>query len=249
MKKLTISAFCMCLCILGCLTGCDSGLQSTGAVDSLEINGWTLASPEGEEAIKNYSASEVEAVKNIEYNGSMYVCTVKGNAASVLDRVRDPLFGCMEVNYEDPTVQDYLKSFNSKSVTDVEKKYISIEMSPVIGPNENSRYALGDYFTLSSGMPEFNFGVLCSKIYCDVIPQSPNMQFTLNYEYRDQYNLSGWKSGKGDSGKQIFSGMGTVRMNSKFVLGWWQWKVLFSVTSGGSVYLGFNWYGAVPKAN
>ena len=62
MKKLTISAFCMCLCILGCLTGCDSGLQSTGAVDSLEINGWTLASPEGEEAIKNYSASEVEEI-------------------------------------------------------------------------------------------------------------------------------------------------------------------------------------------
>lgn len=245
-KKVAVLAAVYILAVL-LFAGCDSGIQDSSEVTSLEINGWMLTSPEGDEAIKTYSASEVEAVKTLEFDGKLYVCTIKGNAVSVLDRVRDPLFGCADVNYEDPVVKDYLKSFTSKSVTDVENMHISIQMTPVEGAVSNSRYTYPQYWQLSPGMPTFPFGILCSYIKCAVTPQSPNMQFAVYYECRDQYNLGGWKSAGGSN--QIFSGMGTVQVNSSFWFGWWQWRMGFSVSSGGTAFFGFDWAGSVPKKN
>lgn len=240
MKKLTISAFCMCLCILGCLTGCDSGLAPQQAITSMEINGWTLSSPEGEAAVKNYSASVVEAVKNLEYDGKLYICTIKGNASSVLDRVRDPLFGCTNVNYEDPAVQEYLESCRFKSVIDIEQKHISIEMVPAEGGTDTPEY--DETFPVYDEMPPFIFGVVCNEISCNIYPQSPSMQFCCNLMYRSINTLSSWGYSRGSG--QIFTGMGTVIVKSGWEFGWRQWQIDFSVLTGGFASFGFEWYGA-----
>lgn len=241
-KKVTVLAV-VCILTAVLLAGCDSGLQNFDEVDSMEINGWSLSSPEGEEAIKNYSAAEVEAVKTLEFDGKLYVCTIKGNAVSVLDRVRDPLFGCADVNYEDPDVKDYLNSFTSKSVTNVNKKHINIEMKPAEGSIDTTD--IKESFPVYSGMPPFIFGVACGEISCELFPLSSYMQFSANLMCRSCNSSESWNYVRASD--QIFSGMGSVTLDSGWSFGWKQWQINFSVFSGGLVSLEFEWYGAGPK--
>ena len=140
-KKMTVLVVAGLFAVL-LMAGCDSGLQDSSEVTSLEINGWSLSSPEGNDAITSRSATKVTAQKEMENNGSLYNCTVTGNLDSVLDRVNDPLFGFGEVDYTDERVVEYLESYKNRSTEDLSLMSVNITMSPVEGPVNTSRYNL-----------------------------------------------------------------------------------------------------------
>ena len=161
-----------------------------------------------------------------------------------LDRVNDPLFGFGEVDYTDERVVEYLESYKNRSTEDLSLMSVNITMSPVEGPVNTSRYNLPIFLTLSPGMPEFTFGVACSKIFCDVTPISPNMYFSVYYKNAVVGSESPtWNYASNTT--FIQSSMGTVQANSNGWLGWWQWKIFFSVYTGGDAAFGFSWYGGV----
>lgn len=244
-KKMTVLVVAGLFAVL-LMAGCDSGLQDSSEVTSLEINGWSLSSPEGNDAITSRSATKVTAQKEMENNGSLYNCTVTGNLDSVLDRVNDPLFGFGEVDYTDERVQSYLESFSMKSVTDIQKMHLDVALTPKEGPVNNMRFTDPRYLTISSGMDPLTFGVACSKIYCQVTPISANMRFAFGYEFCSVGGNTWIKIDSSPSVGEITTAMGSTTVNSKGVFGWWKWRLNLAVYSGGDALFGFDWYGAVP---
>lgn len=230
------------VCFLALLTaaGCDSGFQMKEGANSIIVNGWELSSPEGIEAIRSCTASEVVATKNEEIEGTIYSLEVAGNAQSVLDRVSDPFFGKEDVNYEDPDVKKYIGNLGVENPSLAGKRYVSIGMIPSEGPVQNARqYDQNTYMNVIMGATYFPVGATCSRITVDFIVPSTNPATQLCGEVQAAALLSNNYKPKGATGIVTYQSPGTIQ--STFLVGWWKWRVEVEGDVPGRVFVGISW--------
>ena len=173
-KKVAVLAA---VCIIAVLlfAGCDSGLKISEEKESIEINGWSLSSPEGMGAIRAATATSVEAAKVVQIDGILYQVQFSGDAESVLDRVYDPLFFNDEVDYNDPDIKAYLQEKSSEECMYDGSNSITISFTQLEGaPLDNSRASVGKFVQITSGyMGSFYLGCLGPVLVCNAaVPSS-----------------------------------------------------------------------------
>ncbi len=238
LSKITVIA--VCFLALFIAAGCDAGFQMIEGDTSILINGWELKSPEGVDAIRSCTASDVTAAKNEEYNGTIYLLEVNGNAQSVLDRVRDPFFGKEEVDYKDPAVQKYINNLGIEDPSVTGKRYISVGMIPSEGPVQNARqYDQNTFMDVIPGATYFNVGAACSRITVDFIVPSTHPATQLCGEVQAAALLANDYKPKGATGIVTYQSPGSIQ--STFLLGWWKWRVEVEGNVSGRVFVGISW--------
>ena len=246
LSKKTAVLVVVCLLAAVLLTGCDSGLQTSDKVTSLEINGWTLSSPEGEAAIRDKTASEVTATKNVEYTDTMYLASISGNAISVLDRVNDPLFLNNSVDYDDPSILEYLSSHEDTSCYYDGSNSVSLGLTPIEGAKMTARSgSVAIYWPISTGVSgHYNLGVLGYKVvtYARVPIQYSSTVYAYNLRAAPLWVKEGdWANYKGAG-----SASGITYSSSRFItstdrVGWWRWAFFTDGLVAGMAQLDIYW--------
>lgn len=238
LSKIAVGAVCFLALIL--VAGCDSGIQMKEGDNSIIINGWEMTSPDGIEAIRSCTASDVVATKNEEIDGRLYVIEVEGNAQSVIDRVSDPFFGTEIVDDKTPEVQKYMNSLGIDDPSLVGKRFISVGMIPSEGPTMYSRqYDENTYMNVTMGTTYFYVGAARSRITVDFIVPSTNSATQLCGEIQAAALLSNNYKAKGATGIVTYQSPATVV--SKFMLGWWKWRIEVEGDVPGRVFVGISW--------
>jgi len=244
LSKIVVMA--VCVLVLVTLAGCDSGFQMKEGDNSIIINGWELTSPDGIEAIRSCTASDVVASKNEELGDVLYLIELKGNSQSVLECVEDPFFGKGTADYSDPRVQAYLAKIEKEDPSLIGTRSIHITANPVdtVSPDRVT-YRQTDYYEIPVGYTKkFYLGCRGNEIAVNakVSPYYPNTAYKCQIYVAPilVFDLEKYTPAGGSPNSITISNPQYIQ-SVRMTWGLWQWAVQFQGIISGYADVDIYW--------
>lgn len=241
-KKVAVLAA---VCILAVLlfAGCDSGIQTSDEKESIEINGWSLSSPEGMGAIRACTAQDVTAEKYVEIEGSVQLVSVSGDANSVLDRVNDLFFGFEKPDFNSPEYIAYMEEMSCRPPEDESLKgtrYVTVSSQSVEGPSRvltGGPWAFVDTITKHAGESlVYDHGWVWGSVWVDGEVKTSGCVVDCSLIYSSVFTPNSLIL----SNKKSFPTYRQVLASPPSV-GWWNWRVFLLWQKSGQLLFGIHW--------